>query len=286
MTRSLLSAWLVPKPAVFFYHLPKTAGTSLRAVLDAAFEPKAICPAHNWTGLLSASRTDLRRYRLVAGHFYGGLEPRMNARCFAFTFLRDPVDRALSHYGHVLHDSRHYLHRRALELGSIDAYLADPETRMTISNFQARMLAWQGDPEAMFSGLSEEERRAEVLERRMELGDSAMSERDILAAAMARIGRMDMAGLTERFDESLAVLCHALGWPYPRNLRRENVGRSGLKRADLPTSTLRALEACNQLDLELCEHACRLLEKRVNEMFADLLRPRLFGVRMNPGKGK
>src|SRR5438876_4163369 len=104
-------------PLLVFVHIPKTAGTTLRTILDMN-EPGTRSSAlgnvfKGWggidTGLIDnlrgdTMRVDLKRVRLVRGHFPLGVReylPRYvskgrQLRCF--TFLREPVDRTLSQY--------------------------------------------------------------------------------------------------------------------------------------------------------------------------------------------
>jgi hypothetical protein len=48
-----------------FYHLPKTAGTTLQAILGTVFRQPDICPAHNWTELLAVDPQITDRYKLA-----------------------------------------------------------------------------------------------------------------------------------------------------------------------------------------------------------------------------
>jgi hypothetical protein len=256
---------------VFFFHLPKTAGTTLHRILSAEFREADICPANNWTELLEMDQEALAGYRLFKGHFYGELSGFLGRRPYTFTLLRDPVERALSHYGHVMRDPAHYFHRRAVELGSLDAYLADPVTRMTVSNFQTRLLALNALPQEIFHGLSAEQRKAGDLERQLETVELDASSSQVLARAQRRLSEFGFVGFTERFEESVALLCYELGWTFPEHIADENINSARLKRSEVSDSSLRLLLELNQLDLELYRRASVIFRERMKRMFSGLL---------------
>ncbi len=66
-------------------------------------------------------------------------------------------------------------------------------------------------------------------------------------------------GVTERFDESVVLLGRTFGWRDVRYVSA-NVARSG---APPTEAELDLVRRANQLDLELYEHACRLLDERI-----------------------
>jgi predicted nucleotidyltransferase len=82
--------------ALFFTHIPKTAGTDMRA---AVFNPSVARHArHRWKRVQSSIRSSVD-FRLLVGHYpygvhrlYGVSAPRY------FVLLRHPIERAISHY--------------------------------------------------------------------------------------------------------------------------------------------------------------------------------------------
>lgn len=261
---------------LFFFHLPKTAGSSLQGVLSKHFAPDEIAPAVTWTTLLHQDRRKLAQCKLFQGHFYGPLEKLVGQRCITFTILRDPLERALSHYGHVLRDKHHYLHRRALELGSIEAYIDDPITRMTISNFQSRMLALEFDVEAYFQNLTEAERQAWALELHMETSDLGPKGDQLLTAARAKLETFDAVGITERFPQTLALLCYRRRWKYPIGIVAQNVNAQRITQSELSPGTVQRLKELNDVDIALYSTARSMLESSCHEMLVDLVNRRAY----------
>lgn len=246
---------MTDKRPFFFLHIPKTAGLTMQAPLARHFNADDIAAAITWTPLLGLDREYLVRKKLFQGHFFGPLEQYIGLRCFRFTILRDPVERALSHYGHVLRDDQHYLHQRALELGSFEAYLDDPVTRMTTINFQARMLALDSDVEAIYRKLSDQERTEWCLERYIETTLFEPDESVLLAKAKKRLASIDVVGITERFEETMALLCYKRGWPFPDEIQARNVNDARPRRTALASSTLNRLADLNAIDIALYELA-------------------------------
>ena len=96
----------------YFLHIPKTAGTSVKAWLQAQ-GGFCICPDSLWSQLLRREREALGNYDLFAGHFYTSLAGYLHRDLSSFTFLRHPVERSISHYLHIMRHEAHYLHECA-----------------------------------------------------------------------------------------------------------------------------------------------------------------------------
>ena len=82
-------------PPLFFMHIPKNAGTSLIYLLANRFPAAACLLFADWP----ASQTqDVNQFRFVSGHIgYQYLE-RFRLRPNVVTFLRHPLDRAVSSF--------------------------------------------------------------------------------------------------------------------------------------------------------------------------------------------
>src|SRR5215469_10671789 len=84
--------------SIVFLHIPKTAGQSVHHFLKNLVGPAAVAPARVNEQLYLLSVPDLRRYRLFSGHLDWALLDCVQQPKFAFTILRNPVDRILSFY--------------------------------------------------------------------------------------------------------------------------------------------------------------------------------------------
>lgn len=236
-----------------FLHIPKTAGTTLHKILVHQVSRRQTLAVHCPEGEPSA---DLRRQllreqsggepvRLVLGHLgMPVLDLFPAARCI--TCLREPVARVLSHFQHARHDPSHYLHeviqRHRLDLAGYVSGGWSGE----VSNGMVRALAGVAD----FHG--------------------AAVDGDTLAAAKTRLrNRFLMAGLTERFDESVLLLQRMLGWRTPWYIRRK-VGAYDAAAFRPDAATRRVVEEHNQLDLELYEFAGQWFETLLRERLPEI----------------
>jgi hypothetical protein len=84
-------------PRVCFIHIPKTAGTAIRARMFDLYGDLAF-PAYTTEDYAATSDDRLARYRLFAGHPYRRDWSRLPIETKFFTVLRDPVARAISLY--------------------------------------------------------------------------------------------------------------------------------------------------------------------------------------------
>jgi len=246
----------VSEPLVVFVHVPRTGGTTLRSVFTTAYGADAVRAPGNIFRSVDRTRSGLKRLaagrhlglRVVAGHVPFGLACTLMPEGTRYvTLLRDPVERALSHYEHARTHHHRPLSPRptrarpsaaalpiAAALALEDAIARDEHL---LDNLATRMLC---DAESPYGDLPD----------------------DALESAKRNLrDRFELVGLTERMDESIVLLDRLLGTgraPYTsRRVRRRRAG--GKPSAD----ALAEIGRRNALDLELYAFAGELFAERV-----------------------
>lgn len=231
---------------VVFYHLPKTAGTTLNGVLRQNYKPDEMveCGADTYAFLAELETWPVERrarIRLLQGHFPYGVHELLPQPALTFTMLRDPVDRVVSYYAHARRDPHHYLynliHDNHWSLGE----LLDSGVALMMNDGQTRLLSaiWG---EASFGEISDE----------------------MLALALNNLRSMSAVGLTEQFDASLRLFQYHFGW---RDIRyvRVNVSAGPRRAGDLSPETCDKIRAYNRQDQALYEEAQRQFRQRTRE---------------------
>ncbi len=220
---------------VIFTHVPKTSGTSMRKSL---VEPNVGAAAiYGYRGMRAFLRDGRPRKPFVWGHMPYGIHLLNGGEARYITFLRDPVDRAVSYYYFVKDsDPTQYRHpaRVDAEAHSIVDFYALPRYQ----NWQARYIA----------GFDYHYAYPRAHGRRF---DRALLRR----ASRNLTGRYACFGLQDRFEESLDLFGRRLGWERREAVapQKKTATRPALDGIDAATRA--ALRERNRLDCELYELA-------------------------------
>ncbi len=246
-------------PLLVFVHIPKTAGTTMRTILsmnEPGDRTRALGNVFKGAGgvdrnlmkrLADDPRVlDLKGVRIVRGHFPLGIRELLpdDRETSCFTLLREPVERTLSHYFQIREsetgkDVDLGAKQQSFGLGTLGE---DPSLEETIEagyifdNLQTRMLS--GEPEPF----------GEVTKEMFEQAKRNLRE------------EFTLFGLTERFDESLALARKRLGF---RSILYRQRGRVNVTRPrgdDVPADLLRLASESNRYDLKLYRYATELFD--------------------------
>lgn len=228
------------KAPVVFLHIPKTAGTTTALWLRLLHGARHMKASSYTTG----SKMDALTAKLeaaagsvesAAGHVPLSAWTLFPTGASFFTFLREPIDRALSHFC--------YFHERGQ---TTDAPAPDGATSQ-VAALEAALAAWDATSPALQAVLPDN------LQVRMlsgfEMG--APASRGMLEAARRNLDNFDVVGLTERFDESTALLHRVYGWRLLALQRHRVRTHRRLPVHALAPRVLAELRRLNALDEEL-----------------------------------
>jgi hypothetical protein len=243
---------LAADDVLVYIHIPKTGGTSLIKILDAQFAPGEIFPVHSTReaeqrGGISLSPT--RRYRFLRGHFRFGpfddcIYRFVTQTPILITVMRDPIERTISSYRHILRRPENALHREFNERGiTLSEYVTLPEYAPRVVNHQARQIAgsFTSSPRKW---ATREPATLEILRR----------------LAIERFEQFAFVGLTEQLDQSVRIISWMFGFHITAEVPRLNPAPSQTSKESLSPAELEAVRAVNELDLELYELATRRFE--------------------------
>jgi hypothetical protein len=242
---------------VFFLHVPKTAGTTLRYVLDNFFDADRITPIAMYQPAQFAG-VDLSAYNLIRGHLPICATQIMPPDVKIISFMRHPVMRAHSLYWH---HRRHQtpLQARALQNGLVDFlkgfghinFVNNCYTWHYGADFDFRTFATKSPPTPDTTAWS-----YTLSDKNFELAQSALD-------------NLFYLGITEQFEASLALLCYQFGWFPQRQVTDYNIAPREQAEA-LSGDEYAALAELNALDMKLYEQGVALFQERYQVMQADL----------------
>ena len=225
-------------PTLIFLHLPKCGGTTLNRIIEWEYNPLRIFSVDpsffrwSYRKLGGWSPERLAQMQVFKGHMPFGLHERLSGPSTYITFLRDPIERSISAYYFARNYVLHPLHWKVKRM-TLDEYV-----RWTPNhNVQTKLLAGQDF--------------------------AADCSEDTLALAKANLAsHFALAGLTERFDECLALLKIMFGWNISQ-YANFNVTGNRPNKGRVPTSSQDLIAERNRFDVALYQHVVPLFDEVV-----------------------
>ena len=172
-----------------FLHIPKTAGTSLRETMMSSIAEAEVCP-ERLDRLQQWDPRELAKYKFFFGHFSVDSLKCIPGRKKTATILRDPRKRLLSWYYFAKSHSTAHVENAA------------PELRTAKYNNLIDYLRVEGP-------------HVPTMTQMLGAGD--------IGKAKENLSIVDAIGLTERADDSLAVISWQFGLPPLRSMPKLNV---------------------------------------------------------------
>ena len=245
-----------PSARLYFLHIPKTAGTSVRHWLEDLFGAADWFPCYILDEVRRFTRDEINRYRFFSGHFGWGFRDQLDQPTPVVTWLRDPVARELSSYRYNrAHGAT--LRQVAREHGRgswLDYY-----------ELQQRCSLSECCRSELYLGFSDN-LQTRYLAGLFPSNDPLPVDERALDRARSRLQSLFFVGISEWMDASIELLCHRLACPWrPMNL---NLNRSAREEdeaklaAEWAGEDLEYLRDVNRYDQQLYEFARGLVRQR------------------------
>ncbi len=256
------------KTQTYFLHIPKTAGTSLRSVIEEQFPSDHIAPfsyMHELADVIKRDQRELERYSLFAGHLGHTLISLLPQQPRVITMIREPVGRTISRFKNLMRNRLRKAvgYERFLDPEStIEDFLEFPPTRRLITNFQVRNLALDFDLTKRYY----DDDGQEILPKQAKLlsyTTTDMSDDELLAKAKQRLASFEFVGITDRFADSMRLLLATFGWTTAMDVPHLNaLPDSTITEQTLSPDTIERIQEYTYLDTALYHFAVELFEKR------------------------
>ena len=236
-----------------FIHIPKTGGVTLHSVLIDQYPFKkrmsfvAKHEAHKFYDLPDAEKAT---YKLLKGHIWFDAEKfSANKDTIFFTYLRQPIQRTISHYYYLFQNPNHRLHKEMTENNYSLKQLYNMGKVLNLDNCMVRFIS--GNCNKDWDTMNE----------------------DDLALAIANFDKyFNHFGIQEYYDESLLILANQLGWKSPFYSRLNEGNKK--KKEPFDAETQQMMIHFNRLDEKLYKHALDkflLLKEEHKDMLAKQL---------------
>ena len=257
--KPFLSGNEIPKTA--FLHIPKTAGTTVHHILLNCF-PGGRIFTNAERG--NNQKVDPSTFDFVSGHFnYSYLIERGLTGHRIVTIFRDPVGRALSHFYFLKQD-------RLLDLVEQEDEAYDQSelelAREVVAKARENDLADFIRKEPFLANITLGDYQTRLMGAPDKLAPLDSSHLDL---AMQHLRDCFFVGLTERMNESIALLCRRMGWPQilPQGSLNSNKENKGKRQQ--PPELLQALSELNRMDQVLYDEAKKLFEAALKDPVED-----------------
>jgi hypothetical protein len=231
-----------------FVHIPKTAGSTLRAILRRQYRPDEIFQIGDYDvpgsldRFLSLDESLRDRVRVIQGHIPFGMHEAIPHEWRYVSLVRHPVARIVSHYRYVLRTPTLRQHDEVAGAAmTLKQYVTSAQSARFFNNGQVRYLGASNF-------------------RREGVASSAHLERALENAST----HFSVLGPTEAFDEALILLKRQYGWTWPYYERRNVAPRKDAVQ-EFDAGDLDVILELNELDLRLYEHVRSAFAERLSQ---------------------
>lgn len=231
---------------ICFMHIGKTAGTSFFYLLREHFTK-----SHAFHGSPEQfdriTNNELIKYDLITGHFSFVHTKKFNSDRYLITFLRDPVERVLSSYcflrewDGLIDDSNHAMVDAAKQLSLLEFLKCDNQQVMSVTNNHqswALTTDWRAYRDT--------------------------SDEKLLNNAVRNVStKVNFIGLTEYYENSVALFFDDIGLPKPSIQHFKNVTQKKINSDELNNLERKYIYQLNIVDIEIYNIAREIYMSRI-----------------------
>jgi hypothetical protein len=242
---------------LLFLHIPKTAGSTMRILVTKKYGPnrsfllsgptvpRMQTAIDNFRALPQAERD---RFDCVYGHYLYGVHEFFTRPTSYFTLLRDPIERAISHYHEMRRSEDQWGVEEVGKKGGTLEDFIDWQANTHTDNLQTRFLLRPATWDNIYD-------------------PKPLTPAD-LETAKNNLRSFSVVGTLERFDETLMLLKEKANWTIPF-YSRNRVSKNRTRVQDLSDATIEKIRSINQYDHELWMLADQLLTEAIQPRAAE-----------------
>jgi tetratricopeptide (TPR) repeat protein len=235
-----------------FIHIPKNAGSLINSLIGQLFLPEECLLFlfndsfyDRYKRHLEANQ--FKQLRFFAGHLSYDLSHLIDAD-YKITFLRNPIDRVLSHY--FYYRKIHINCNQTIDFNGNPCPLIDYN------------LSWEEDLlqqlTAPFAVKHLELSNCQTWQLAFNIYNrphEVWSDREVLEMAKQHLDDFNFVGIYERLNSDLARLFQEQGWQLPEQLERVNATVERKQISEVDSHVIDVIRSQNALDIELYDYA-------------------------------
>jgi len=221
---------------IFFLHIPKTAGTSLREIIiknygieNCYFIYSKGAGFNTLDDFKSLDKQKINKYKVFMGHVTYNTELFKDIDAEFVTFIRNPIDRIISYYQHIMNNDTKFAEQKV----SLLRYLENSKD-IQLHNHQVRVLS--------------------------NLRNLPITNKHLVHAKQNYKNKFLLVGLVEDFHESIKILSKKYKWKFSDNIKA-NVSKNKIDRQYYSKLEISKIKAMNELDFKFY----RWVKNRKNE---------------------